>query len=194
MDESGVNNRNGRQTRSSDRINRAFSIFCSVTLILLPAGSSAFAQQVSARISRDAIVSPDGIVLVGNDRLVTPGSFRPPVEITIVAKTDSNNLRLSYAADQVIFNWEINNRELRIDGGPANGMHKDDAGEVPKDQYVTIRWVVTPQKQSIFVNKELRFEHGGDYSGIDKPVAVFAAQSRVTVKSIAVKQLTSFGR
>ena len=160
--------------------------------LALSAGWSS-AQLVSARISRDGIVSADGIVLTGNDRLVTPGSFRPPVEITIVAKTDSSNLRISYAADQVIFNWEANHRELRIDGGPANGTHKADAGEIPKDQYVTIRWVVTPKKQSIFVNKELRFEHSGDYSSLDKPVAVFAAQSRVTVKSIAVKQLTSFG-
>src|SRR4051812_18518858 len=164
-----------------------------VPLALLLSSFSASAQQVSARISRDAIVSAEGIVLTGNDRLVTPGSFRPPVEITIVAKTDSANLRIAYAADQIIFNWEQNPRELRVDGGPASGMHKADAGEIPKDQYVTIRWVVTPKKQSIYVNKELRFEHSGDYSGIEKPVAVFPAQSRVTVKSIAVKQLTSFG-
>ncbi len=101
---------------------------------------------------------------------------------------------MAYAADQVVFNWELNGSELRIDGGPANGMHKADAGELPKNQYVTIRWVVTPKKQSIFVNKGLRFEHSGDYSTIEKPVSVFAAQSRVTVKSIAVKQLTSFGQ
>jgi len=150
------------------------------------------AQQASARISRDAIVSADGIVLRDNDRLTTPGSFRPPVEITIVAKTDSTNLRMAYAADQIIFNWELNGQELRVDGGPANGMHKAGAGEIPADKYVTIRWVVTPKKQSIYVNKELRFEHSGDYSSIERPVSVFAAQSKVTVKSIVVKQLTSF--
>src|ERR1041385_5703378 len=94
-------------------------------LLFLPA--KALGQQVAARISRDAIVSAEGIVLTGNDRLTTPGSFRPPVEITIVAKTDSTNLRMAYAADQVVFNWELNGSELRIDGGPANGMHKADA-------------------------------------------------------------------
>jgi hypothetical protein len=151
------------------------------------------AQQVTARISRDGIVSPEGIVLTGKDRLTTPGLFRPPVEITIVAKTDSTNLRMAYAADQVIFNWELNNRELRVDGGPANGKAKADAGEVPRDQYVTIRWVVTPKKQSIYVNKKLRFEHEGDYSQVERPVSVFpAADSKVTVKSIVVKQLPAY--
>src|SRR5712675_2213965 len=125
--------------------------------LLFFATSTTPAQQVAARISRDGIVSPEGIVLVGNDRLTTPGSFRPPVDITIVAKTDSTNLRMAYAAEQVIFNWELNNKELRIDGGPARAMAKADAGELPRDQYVIIRWVVTPKKQSIYVNKKLRF-------------------------------------
>ena|SRR2546423_3432987 len=161
--------------------------------LCLPAFRSP-AQQVSAKISRDAIVSAEGIVLTANDRLTTPAIFRPPVEIIIVAKTDSSNLRIAYAADQVIFNWELNPQELRVDGGPANGMHKAGAGAIPADKYVTIRWLVTPKKQSIYVNKELRFEHSGDYSSIERPVSVFAAQSRVTVKSIAVKQLPSFGQ
>src|SRR5204862_6784683 len=116
------------------------------------------AQQASARISRDAIVSADGIVLRDNDRLTTPGSFRPPVEITIVAKTDSANLRMAYAADQVIFNWELNRQELRVDGGPANGTHKAEAGEIPENKYVLIKWVVTPKNQAIHVDKELRYE------------------------------------
>lgn len=146
-------------------------------------------QSAVARISRDAIVSNEGIVLTGHDRLTTPGSFRPPVEITIVAKTDSANLRMSYAADQVIFNWEVNGDELRMDGGPAGGLHKAGAGAIATNKFVNIRWIVTAKKQSIYVDKELRFEHTGDYSQIDRPVSVFAADSKVTVKGIAVRQL-----
>src|SRR5215469_12474481 len=71
-------------------------------------------------------------VLKGNERLSTPQSYRPPVEITVVAKTDSTNLRLGYAADQIIFNWEMDRSQLRVDGGPANGLHKDGAGRIPK--------------------------------------------------------------
>ena len=146
-------------------------------------------QSAVARISRDAIVSNEGIVLTSRDRLTTPGTFRPPVEITIVAKTDSTNLRISYAADQVIFNWELNGQELRVDGGPADGLHKANAGAIATNKFVNIRWIVTAKKQSIYVDRELRFDHSGDYSQIDRPVSVFAADSKLTVKGIAVRQL-----
>lgn len=138
-------------------------------------------------------VTPAGdIFLIGDgyQRATTPQSFEPPVEITIVAKTDSTNLRIGYAADQVIFNWELNPHELRVDGGPADGQHKAGKGLVPANEFVTIKWIVTPQKQSISVNGEQRFEHSGDYSRIFKPVTVFpTSNSRVTVKSIKVRQL-----
>ena len=129
-------------------------------------------------------------VLRGNERLSTPQSYRPPVEITVVAKTDSTNLRLAYAADQIIFNWEVNQSELRVDGGPANGLHKPGAGRIPKGKYVTIKWIVTTKHQAIYVDDHLRYEHDGDYSHINWPVTVFPANgSMVTVKSIRVKPI-----
>jgi hypothetical protein len=146
------------------------------------------------RIARDAIESAQGIVLDSGDRLSTPAKFQPPVEIDIVAKTNSTNLRLAYAADQVIFNWELDGDQLRIDGGPAAGRHKMGAGAIPVDQYIHIRWIVTRTKQSIFVDDALRYEHEGDYSRIDRQVSVFPAEgSKVTVRSIVVKPLENVG-
>lgn len=134
-------------------------------------------------------------VLTGNARLDTPQSFKPPVEITVVAKTDSTNLRLAYAADQIIFNWEGNKNQLRVDGGPANGLHKAEAGHIPVGKYVTVRWVVTTTRQGIYVDGKLRFEHDGDYSQINRPVSVFAANgSTVTVKSVKVRRIEDSAR
>ncbi|WP_395747058.1 hypothetical protein [Prosthecobacter sp.] len=128
--------------------------------------------------------------LKGNETATTKATFKPPVEIIIEAKTDSTNLRLSYAANEVIFNWEGGKTQLRIGGGPANGQHKAGAGLIPNNKYVTIRWVVLPNQQSIYVDGKLRFEHTGDYSKIDNPVSVFPSHgSEVTVKTIKVKQL-----
>jgi hypothetical protein len=165
--------------------------FFAVIIALSFVHSTVMAQnETSDRISRDAIVSAEGIILTSKDRLSTPGSFQPPVEITIVAKTDSTNLRIAYAADQVIFNWEGNDQDLRVDGGPAGGKHKSGAGAIPTDQYVAIKWIVTSKKQSIYVGNELRYEDKGDYSHIDNCVSVFSAGgSKVTVKSIYVKRL-----
>lgn len=128
--------------------------------------------------------------LKNGDAATTTAAFRPPVEIMVEAKTDSTNIRLSYAADQIIFNWERNRNQLRVRGGPADGLHKAGAGGIPVNKYVTIRWVVTPGQQAIFVDDQLRFEHVGDYSKINKPVSVYCAEgSEVTVKSIKIKKL-----
>ena len=146
----------------------------------------------SADLTRNSIVSRKGIVLRGNERLSTVGNFHPPVEIKVVAQTDSTNIRLAYAADQIIFNWELDREQLRVDGGPADSLHKSGAGSIPIKKDVTIRWVVTPQSQALYVDEDLRFEHQGDYSKIDRCVSVFPAMgSRLVVKSLKVKQLTT---
>jgi len=137
----------------------------------------------------ETMTDNSGIVLDGSDRLVSPDLFRPPVEITIVAKTDSTNLRIGYAADQVIFNWEENMDQLRVNGGPAGDRQVDGAGRIPKDKFVTIRWVVTPEHQAVYINDRLRFENCGNYAELNRPVTVFPAQgSTVTVKSITIRQ------
>jgi hypothetical protein len=140
-------------------------------------------------LSPDNIWSAAGLELAEHDVLCTPACFRPPVEITIVAKTSATNLRIGYAADQVIFNWEGKGDELRVDGGPAHAQHQPGKGAIPPNQYVTIRWVVTPKSQAIYVDDRLRFRHSGDYSQIDRPVSVFTYQSTVTVKSVRVGRL-----
>lgn len=146
-----------------------------------------FVEQISALTSGR---SGSPVKLKKGDAATTKATFTPPVEILIEAKTDSTDLRMSYAADQVIFNWERARNQLRVDGGPANGKHKNGAGSIPTHKYVAIRWVVTPKRQSISVDGQLRYEHSGDYSRIENPVSVFCAEgSEVTVKSIKVKQL-----
>jgi hypothetical protein len=137
----------------------------------------------------ETLTSTNGIILEGSNKLISPNTFRPPVEITIVAKTDSSNLRISYAADQVIFNWDTEADQLRVDGGPANGQQIKGVGQIPKDKFVTIRWLVTPRHQAIYVDDELRFEHCGDYADIRRRVSIFpSGGSVVTVKSVTVKQ------
>ena len=129
----------------------------------------AFVEHISALVNGR---SGSPLQLKKDEIITTKATFRPPVEILVEAKTDSTNLRLGYAADQIIFNWEMAKSEFRIDGGPANGQHKKVGGLIPIKKYVVVRWVVTPKKQSIYVDGQLRFEHTGDYSTIDKPVSV----------------------
>ncbi|WP_038168892.1 hypothetical protein [Verrucomicrobium sp. BvORR106] len=124
----------------------------------------------------------------GNETLTTLASFKPPVDIVIEGKTNSDNLRITYAG-RFIFNWEITRTQLRVSGGPADGKHKAGAGVIPTNKFVTIRWVVTPKKQTLFVDGQPRYEHEGDYSTIESPVSISTYNAAVTIKSIRVKQL-----
>ena len=128
------------------------------------------------------------VLITQEQHATTKASFRPPVEITVVART-SAQLRLAYAADQVIFNWEEAPTELRVDGGPANGQHKPGQGQIPIDTDVTIRWIVTQDSQQIYVDDDLRFEHHGDYTRLNAPISVWGHDSKVTVTSIKTKPL-----
>jgi len=165
-----------------------------LTSLLLFASLSASTAETPPAFVEHISALTDGhtgtpVKLKKNGIITTKATFKPPVEIVVEAKTDSTNLRLGYAADQLIFNWEVDRTQLVLNGGPAGKVHKNGAGLIPANKYVTIRWLVTPKGQSIFVNDQLRFEHSGDYSTIDKPVTVFSIDSEVTVKSIKVRKL-----
>src|SRR5262245_15286483 len=100
------------------------TLFVFSILLAFSSHASLQASQWSSQMTRgEALNSSKGVILENSDKLISPDSFRPPVEITIVAKTDSTNLRMGYAADQVIFNWELDGSQLRVDGGPADGRH-----------------------------------------------------------------------
>src|SRR5262249_237311 len=103
--------------------------------------------------------------------------------------------RMAYAANQVIFNWEVNPNELRVDGGPANGLHQAGVGHIPANKYVTIKWLVSNTNQAIYVDGQLRFKHAGDYSQINRRVSVFPANGcTVTVKSLTVTRTDHFSQ
>jgi hypothetical protein len=164
--------------------------FCGMVLAFT--GCTAWSEPaVTQEMTYHAKIGGQGLILNPGQRFETPKTFRPPVAITIVAKTDSTDLRIGYAADQMIFNWEVNLEQLRVDGGPANGHHQNGAGSIPRGKFVTIQWLVATNHQAIYVNGKLRFKHTGDYSAINRNVSVFPAMgSIVTVKSVTVRQLS----
>lgn len=115
--------------------------------------------------------------------------LKPPVRITYVVKTDSTNIRLGYAADQIIFNWEQDKAQLRIDGGPAAGRHVHGAGGIPLNKFVTIIQEVTPQRMTVSVNGVERASWKADFSKVDEQVRVFTAGANLTIRSIHAEQL-----
>lgn len=119
------------------------------------------------------------------ETIATKKTFKPPLEITIVAKTNSTNLRIWYTAG-AIFNWELDPNQLRFD---LNGQNQGN-GAIPTGKYVTVRWVVTAHGQKIYVDGQLRHEDRKDYSRTDSPVVIYQhSNAVVTLKSIKIEPL-----
>jgi clan AA aspartic protease (TIGR02281 family) len=130
------------------------------------------------------------IVLTQGDRIRTPQSFKPPVTFKFVAKTDSSDLRFAYGCDQIIFNWEVNKSELRVDGGVIGGQHRPGKGEIPVNKWVNFEVVVKPDQMIITADGKERLKARGDFSKIDEPLSIFTAgnqnTAKVSVKSVIV--------
>jgi hypothetical protein len=129
------------------------------------------------------------VILHRGDRIKTPESFVPPVVFRIVAQTEKHNIRIAFAAEQIILNWEGNPTELRVDGGPGGGRYKAGAGQVPIKTWVTIDLLVRPRLMAISVDGQLRHEIQADFSRVDEPLQIFAPDSTLKIKSVRVRQL-----
>jgi hypothetical protein len=126
------------------------------------------------------------VELAQGETLATTASFRAPVTFRILLKPDGKDLRLAFAADQVIFNWEMRPTELRLDGGPANGQHVPGAGALPAGQWAGIEWIVKPTEMILYVNGEERSRTKGDFTKINKPLTITSYGGETTVKSVMI--------
>ena len=125
------------------------SVVASIGVPILAADPDAegYVEHMTALVERGG--SPRK--LKHGESATTRATFKPPVEILIEAKTDSINLRMSYAANFVTFNWGGGRTQLRVEGGPGNGQHKAGKGQIPTNKYVSIRWLVTAKKGCVII-------------------------------------------
>ncbi len=130
------------------------------------------------------------IILDRGVRIETKQRFRVPATFRIVVQTDGADVRLHYAADQLIFNWENNKNELRVVGGPANGRHQPGAGRLPDNVWVGIEWVVRPDEMIVYVDGTERYRTRANFSRVDQPLAIecHGGGTEVKVKSLEVLQ------
>lgn len=135
----------------------------------------------------------DEVVLPPGGTLESAKKFAPPIEITYVIRTEENNIRLGYAASEIIFNWEENPEQLRVGGGPAGGMHVDGAGSVRPRRFETITQIVLPDRMILKVGNRVRAEFPADFSGIFEEIGVRAVDSQLTVQEVTARQLPPEG-
>jgi hypothetical protein len=104
---------------------------------------------------------------------VAPFVCRPPFVFRVVGKTDSTNLRMHFHRGELIFNWEVNVRELRVhDPATAEQHALGGKGFIAPNEWHDIAWEIRLDKMRVVVDGEVRYEGAGDYSGIESAPSV----------------------
>ncbi len=131
----------------------------------------------------------DGGIVVRDGIVESVSQYRVPIEITYRVKTDVDNIRLGYGAWQIVFDWEHDPDQLRVELGPCGGQHVPKMGRIAPGEFATIRQIVREDGMELFVDDGLRGKWKGDYRGFSAPVQLFTHGSLLTVDSIHVKSL-----
>jgi hypothetical protein len=123
-------------------------------------------------------------------RATTAAHFSPSFVITAVAKTSDQDLRLFYG-DRGFISF---NSFSAPDGSlcyrdPSDGRRLTVAeqGNVPKDTFVTIRWVIGVDESRVEVNGVERAAFKGDYAHLSGGVGVGTyGATVVTLRSLTI--------
>jgi WD40 repeat protein len=152
----------------------------------------------------EAKVEGDYLRLEKTKCLFTRRFFKGGVDITVEARTEKNNIRLT-AGDGgvVIFNWEVGQGGIRVQrpdfpaadgkGWGGGNLVGTNPRNLDPDKWYTLRWRLTPTGQKVWVDDELVFEVEEPYDlSVPRQVGVSAFfQNAIEVKSVVVKSLSA---
>lgn len=140
----------------------------------------------------------DGFIRIPPDTEVpTVQKHTGDVEIVLVARTESENIRLhAQRTARLIFNWEVNPRELRVhrpDGtGDVNSGSTATAKVMPlkPNTWYTLRWRLTEEGTQVAVDGMAVFEEKrrNDLTA-EMPVLIKSIKSPIDVKEFRVTPL-----
>jgi hypothetical protein len=121
--------------------------------------------------------------------------YRGGVDLTVVARTEKNNIRLN-AGDggEVIFNWEGTRGGVRIHAPSGTGRYPGPyLGAVPlklePHAWHTLRWRLTPTQTEVWADGKLIFQTTGSFDmSVPRPVGVRTHfDSAIDVRSVEVR-------
>ena len=146
----------------------------------------------------EATVAEDGLRLGKEKSIWTKKEHSGAIEIQLVAKTESENIRIhAYQGSVVIFNWENNPRQLRV--CRPDGQDERESGSIaaakvnplkPKVWH-RIKWIITSKGMKVYADDVLVFSEAKSYDlSKSKSIAVGATTSAVDVKEFRVLTIT----
>src|SRR5215510_12882023 len=143
----------------------------------------------------EVIKRENAIVLKGpgGDRaqILTAIGHKPPFALRVKAKTDSTNVRLYYNAGMLIFNWEVDEDELRIHDPATNEtLPVANQGKIEPNLYHDIVWEIYPNGMRALVDGKERARRLGNYEKLEASLGIGPAWgSVITMNSFRVEAL-----
>jgi hypothetical protein len=130
----------------------------------------------------------------GGGYSITKEKFKVPLIITAQAQTDSTNIRLRFGEKgEIIFNWELDQNQLRHHdprSGHISGL--GGKGGVPKNTWVTIRWIIDKNQSRVEVDGEERGSFKGSFENLAGTIGVGTSSGAVVqFKSLTVSPVES---
>jgi len=145
----------------------------------------------------EATLKEDYMRIPQQSRVTTKAEHSGPIELQVVARTNSENIRLdAYRGACVIFNWELNPAELRVNR--PDGRKELESGSLTSAKvkpltpgtWYRLRWRITEDGMEVFVNDERVFSERRAYDLSAKgPLGVRSGKSLVDVKELTVLSL-----
>lgn len=137
----------------------------------------------------NSVVDLGGKLAIQDGELRSVELYAPPLTIEYRVKSDGGNARFGFGCDQVLFDWESNPTQLRIDGGPASGRHIHGKGRLPTDRFVTITQTLSADRLDVLVDGEPRGRWFADFSKIRQPIRVWTVDwATLIVESIRIRR------
>jgi serine/threonine protein kinase len=140
----------------------------------------------------------DGFVRLGLDSWIsTKENYSGPIEITAVARTEHNNIRVhAFNGACVIFNWEVNRGQLRVHR-PDGNEHRNSGSlatakvqPLDPNKWHTLRCRITGQGMRVQVDgKSVFSENKKNNLSANRPIVITSHDSRIDVKSLVVIRL-----
>jgi hypothetical protein len=124
-------------------------------------------------------------------KILTTKEHKPPFALRVKAKTDSTNVRLYYNAGMLIFNWEVNEDELRIHDPATNEIIAvDNRGKIEPNVYHDFVWEMYPDGMRVLVDGKERARRRGNYEKLEAALGIGPAWgSVITMNSFRVEAL-----
>jgi hypothetical protein len=158
-----------------------------------------FPALVWGRLDISQATAMNGVLRLskGDKEITTRESWSGGIEITVIARTEKNNIRLrTEKGGCVIFNWENKPKELRITR--PDGTNRKESGSLataplkpllPNTWYL-LSWRITENGMTVSVNGHAIFseEHKNDLSA-KQPIHVCSADSDIEVLSFTVRPI-----